>query len=111
MPTLDRDVAEAIYELLGDTYETERYWYSPAIGMPITWKLLTHKPNPINASWYPAPDFSETIRLLPKIGEKKGWDEGRVLQPEMYKMVWAYAFVPTEEQGMKQVSEYLRKIL
>lgn len=104
-PTLDRDVAEAIYKLLGDTYETAAWHETPDDRDP-------HRPH----ERIPLPSFSETIRLLPKIGERKGW-YGRTGEDAL--MIWnivsdcahRYVAAPSPDQGMKEVSNYLRKIL
>ena len=57
-PTLDRDVAEAIYRLVGE-YETEDF--EEEVREP--WVVCI-----------PLPNFAELIRIFPKVGEAKGWD-------------------------------------
>lgn len=114
-PTLDRDVAEAIYKLLGHTYETEKSWciakdgdfgcYEPLDISSYEDEYLSNYKEVI-----PALDFSETIRILPKIGEKKEWSENG-LWGTADDLARDYMLAPTPEQGMKEVSNYLRKIL
>lgn len=62
----------------------------------------------------PAPTFSELIRVLPKIGEKKGWEGERfsfVPPHHVLHIIAHYMNAPTEAEGMQAVEEYLMKIL
>lgn len=65
----------------------------------------------------PAPTFSELIRVLPKIGEKKGWPETHFCKGEISAcsvtedIACAYMLASTEPEGMKAVEEYLLKLL
>jgi len=73
---------------------------------------------------HPAPSFSELIRLLPLIGEKKEWAVYRITFSKgreqtdigdagLYAGELANMFMsaPTPEDWMRQVDEYLIKIL
>lgn len=116
--TLSLSCSRKIYELLGDAYGTSRHW-DPEFGRlcrcgdgPEEFRHLTA---------VPAPNFSETIRLLPKIAEKKGWiywvEEKNELE-NLEKLAevtqgicWQYTKTKTEEEGMAKVSEYLENAL
>lgn len=89
--TLSLSCSWKIYGLLGDTYLTQARWQLPE-------------------ECPPAPSFSETIRLLPRIAEKKGWQEYEC--PLFFQDVGAiYMSAPTEEEGMERVSNYLEALL
>ena len=115
MPTLDRDVAEAIYKLVGE-YETEWILDSapcdvPACNCPDTHSMKVRLddvfPHP---GFIPLPSFSETIRIIPRIAEKLEWSENG-LWGTADDLARDYMLAPSPEQGMKEVSNYLRKIL
>jgi len=123
--TIDRDVAEAIYELV-DYYETEQ---AAEVDCP-----CVEEGYPSCAPDLPLPNFSETLRILPKIGETKEWfnfenvlvcptcgvpnQDECVHAPPFDELLHRFAYItlkymesPTEEEGIKRVSAYLRKIL
>lgn len=115
--TLDRDVAEAIYKLLG-WLDVAKHYGKHRGG------YKAHSTDPMSHSCrrngcIPLPDFSETIRLLPKIGEKKGWgmnneyqgDEEPMREYYAKELSIIYMDAPSPFEGMAQVSAYLRKIL
>lgn len=120
--TLSLSCSKKIYELLGETYETENKWFKrdAAVAIsdywvpPLNWTtpedMKETKSEPYK---YPAPTFSETIRLLPKIGEKAGLDGygkesiGTVSE----KCMLLFQEAPSEEEGMKRVSDYLEALL
>ena len=123
--TLSLSCSKKIYELLGETYETENKWFKrdAAVAIsdywvpPLNWTtpedMKETKSEPYK---YPAPTFSETIRLLPKIAEKKGWTPSNPLEKSTEldrtanECVWIYMTANTETEGMAEVSEYLEKI-
>lgn len=117
MTTLNLEASKKVYELLGDTYETENEW-----------KRTKSYPFHVNRKeWRSAketrlesfntPTFPELIRLLPKIGEKKGWLKTTFCMGDVSArtvgedLTWLYMNAPTEEQGMEEVSKYLLKVL
>lgn len=62
------------------------------------------------------PNFEQTIRLLPLIGEmeewKHGcWEHGRVTRMHAGRLTTMYMLAKTEEAGIEKVSQYLLKIL
>lgn len=69
-------------------------------------------------------DFQSLIRVLPRIGEKKGWatrEAGRLAWVKgreqvheidvMISLTEKFMFASTEPEGMKAVEEYLMKLL
>lgn len=121
MPTLDRDVAEKIHILVGD-YETEVFWGDKHMCRAYD---CVHCDSPFrDEGSIPFPNFGETVRILTKIGEKKGWNQETFSLANGHKthtlgdhdihatnMLIDYMNAPTAEEGMKQVSIYLRRIL
>lgn len=112
MTTLNLEASKKVYELLGDTYKTrdsfsEKEEPDCLCGDHVEpgYKLI------------PKPNFSELIRLLPKIGEKKGWLKATFCMGDVSArtvgedLTWLYMNAPTEEQGMEEVSKYLLKVL
>lgn len=110
--TLSLSCSKKLHALLGDTYETKWAWFNNdgEMGMTLGWELVFFgwARETKGYEWHPSPSFSETVRLLPKIAEKKGWN-GYQLELEFISTV--YATAPTEEKGMEDISEYLEKIL
>lgn len=117
MIVISLEASKKLYELLGDTYETRFKWYHPWLTTGVPEIRLSGKvPKIINYLFgdVPAPVFSELLRLLPKIGEAKGWEyeEGCLGQEiqllcECISEIWMLA--PTEEEGISEVGEYLLK--
>ena len=114
MTTLSLEASKKLYELIGE-YETELHW---AVAKPN--EMSCFEPLDISGweneylekwqAFIPAPNFAELIRVLPKVGEKKGWspyDEPL----DIKHLVSRYIFAPTEPEGMHQVEEYLMKLL
>lgn len=101
--TLSLSCSKKLYELLGETYETEKHHS--------VWRGETVLD--IETGSIPAPSFSETIRLLPKIGEKAGLDGygKESIETVSEKCMLLFQEAPTEEEGMKQVSDYLEALL
>lgn len=73
-----------------------------------------------NPAKYPAPTFSELIRVLVKIWKVKGWTLESVGAFKISSMKFGlalsiitelYAHAPTEPEGMREVEEYLLKLL
>lgn len=123
--TLSLSCSKKIYELLGRSDKTELY-YNHQYGYLTSHEgdsIVASNGNVIDVNWgnIPAPSFSETIRLLPRIAEKKGWiywveekDELENLEKlaEVTQGIcWQYTKAKTEEEGMKQVSDYLEALL
>lgn len=111
---LDRDVAEKIYELVGE-HETENEYRHLTFDI---YQLIRRKKKytGISLGCFPAPDFSETIRILPNIGGKKGWERDEVtnkisMRRVSHILAEIYMLAPTAEEGMKNVSDYLRRII
>jgi hypothetical protein len=68
-----------------------------------------------HAVFYPSPTFAELIRVLPRIGEKKGWKRhGTALKSTgicSYDLVDIYQDAPNESEAMKACEDYLMKLL
>jgi len=125
MTHLSLEASKKIFDLIGD-YETEQSYsereeedctcgYHGEPGYTLT----------------PRPNLGEALRLLPKIGEKKGWVpyHAAVLSKAQKEArgVWhptiewvevkvrhcadLYAAAPSPEEGMKEVSKYLLSII
>lgn len=113
--TLSLSCSKKLYELLGDTYETgskhcreriKSVWH-PWFTSNGTWPV-----NHNDLEQVPAPSFSETIRLLPRIGRLQGWTVWENPTPvSLQALVMNYMYAPTEEEGMEQVSNYLEALL
>jgi|CXWK01.1.fsa_nt_gi hypothetical protein len=108
---LTLECAKKIYELLGEYKTLQRV--SPNDDCGSCYEGDAHKPS---GKCIPSPDFAETIRLLPHIGEAKkdsvdgnGW----IYRSEVYAGILAEKFTlaPTPEQGMIEISEYILKII
>lgn len=64
--------------------------------------------------WLPRPNFAEVVRILPKIGEKKG--DVIDMSPNQYSfwslvMTGLYRDAPSEPEGLQQVDAYLSQLL
>lgn len=111
MTTASLELSRKIYELVGE-YETEEFyedndgWTNAQTG---------------EHDYIPRPNLAELIRILPKIGEKKGWDENARIAgfpiesmkifERINNIVLGYMFAPTEPEGMKAVEDYLLRLL
>lgn len=129
MTTLSLSCSRKVYELLGDTYETEFAFYQR--GSYFCGKDYIKESEPeamrrqngtLDFPWKclgPAYSFAETVRLLPRITEKKGWrdyvnrseESGHGMWDTLEDMTCFFVEAQTEEEGMAKVSEYLEKIL
>lgn len=115
-PTLDRDVAEAIYKIVGE-YETAQRWAFKLACLrgELRDAYLIDRGTVITADKVsiPAPDFGETIRIIVQIDKKRdgSYDEEDWLTMVYCVITQKYMFAPSPEQGMAEVSNYLRKIL
>ena len=108
--TLSLECSKKLYALLGDTYETERR-ISPENTCGSCYENESHIPF---GQCIPNPNFAETIRLLPKIGEKKGWGTLHIhghTSTIANDVMMDYMLAPTPEEGMERLSEYLMKLL
>jgi len=138
-PVLDIETSRLVQKIIGEV-ETEKWWSyaSCGDGCPIPshvkggWRVTTGKES---HDAIPAPNFGELIRLLPLIGEKKGWDKITVCAAYHHEtpphgcscggyitnktgfiirqMATEYAseFAPTPQDGMIAVGAYLKGLL
>jgi len=111
---LDPYVAEKVYEIVGE-YETENEYRCLTLDV---FRLMRRKKKYTGSclACFPAPNFGETTRLLTKIGERKGWERDEVtnkisMRRVSHVLAEIYMLAPSAEEGMTNVSEYLRKIL
>jgi hypothetical protein len=110
MTTLSLEASKKVYEIVGE-YETEKLRTNDT--------GYIHEELPscrIGIDCYPAPNFPEMIRVLPKIGEKMCWNSGfgrtgTCLIDVLYNMSIIYMNAPTEPEGMQAVEEYLLNLL
>jgi len=129
MTTLSLEASKRVFELIGE-YETDNRHND---SLPKNTKKYLgsgiHVTDPLSHSCRrqgcaPAPTFAELIRVLPRIGEKKGWAEYRLTLSEGEKskdigeagvtamnMGLEYMSAPTEPKGMAEVEEYLMKLI
>lgn len=121
MTCLSLEPSKLIHAVIGD-FETENEWFKPHWNEDRWILQRRHKEDDGGTGDYPAPTFAELIRVLPRIGEKKGWSDkittnkyGEILDSEVWqkvcKIVAKYMDAPTELEGMKAVEEYLMKLL
>lgn len=113
---LSFEASKKIFELIGD-YNTETRWVNvdgdflnDGSGEK-EWSLLRDFLPSSNSLSFPTPSFSELVRVLPKIGEKKDWwphNDTDVLAGHLARI---YANAPTEPEGMAAVERYLMEIL
>ena len=118
--TLDLETSKLIYKTIGD-FDTEKTWYDCGSNI---WNCGDWAEAMNNGKDYaqstapgygiktiPAPSLGETIRILPKIGEERGWDNGWYRVMDAVNLACIYISAPSPEEGMKQVGEYLTKLL
>lgn len=125
---LDLEPSKVIFSLTG-WYSTQRHWMEP-VNILEPWFLITPKefactvcapvscePAVIRRS-VPAPTFGETIRVMRIIGSKKDWGDPLLytwdsteLNRHIYAVTWLYHNAPSDEEGMRAVSNYLLKLL
>lgn len=117
MCTLSLECSKKLYALLGE-YETEQRWSVKIACLRgvLPEAYLIPRGSVMTADKYsiPAPNFAETIRLLPKIGEKKGWGTLHIhghTSTIANDVMMDYMLAPTPEEGMERLSEYLMKLL
>ena len=117
MPTLNLEASKKVYELLG-WLDVEKHFGKHRGSNKV------HPTDPMSHSCrrdgcIPLPNLGELIRLLPKIGEKKGWEFeeffGRVTIAKVrivaYHLANYYLEAPSPEEGMEEVSKYLLSII
>jgi len=103
MTTLSLEASKKVYEIVGE-YETLDMEKVDGDVFP-------------DKEWIPRPNFAELIRVLPKIGEKKGWPETHFCKGEISAcsvtedIACTYMLASTEPEGMKAVEEYLLNLL
>jgi hypothetical protein len=109
MTSLPPEPSRAIHALLGN-YETKYFYDDEGELFPFN----------DGYSYYdgcvPAPNFAEVVRVMIKIGQKKGWMMmGGVASQDTHfittKLAWTYAMAPTEPKGMEEVGKLLMKLL
>lgn len=96
MTTLSLETSRKIHDLIGD-YETCE-WHEVADDRD------PHRPH----ERIPTPNFSELIRILPKIGEGKDWGN---IYNSAYLLVDKYMDAVDEKEGMKAVERRLLSFL
>lgn len=109
--TLSLSCSKKLYELLGEKFNTEQHWaeVTDSDGETAKYSVVDYY-NCSDVNCVPASSFSETIRLLPKIAERKEWKDYEC--PLFFQDVGTiYMSAPTEEEGMKRVSDYLEALL
>jgi hypothetical protein len=102
MTTLSLECSKKIYDLIGE-YETEQT-YSEREEPDC---LCGNHDDP-GYILIPKPNFAELIRLIPKIGKKKGWKEPYF---RAYLMTDKYMETLSEREGMQKVEEYFLRHL
>lgn len=110
---LDLETSKLISELVGE-YETEKK--APLMACDCGEPDLCKYADEIGDT-VPLPNFGEVIRILPKIGEKKGIRNYggpkhiNLLHHHGWWLTKLYMNATTPEQGMKEVGTYLRTLL
>jgi len=121
---LDLEPSHAIFEEIGN-YETEKTWATYKDGVHtmggkdlsgVTELTSSEAKGDVAVEkYYPAPTFAEVLRILTKIGEKKGWT---AFSSEQFSTTFhaetllrIYMSASSEEEGMRAVGEYLIKLL
>lgn len=117
MTPLSLEPSKRIHALIGD-YETEKRWREYDVpGSSVNLEPTNDRLRLVTKQNYPAPTFAELLRVLPRIGEMKGWTKAHRLQdiPTISnvrnKLSRLYSCATTGEQGMKDVENYLMKLL
>jgi len=121
--TLSLETSKKIYELVGE-YGTEWKWERITDKNTGEWLLWEKLRTPFNDEIceyfgiaherYPAPTFSELLRILPKIAEKKGdwsWANFSHIRDRAADLCEKYYSAPTEPEAMAAVDKYLSKLL
>ncbi|HNA25187.1 MAG TPA: hypothetical protein PLI01_00500 [Nitrospira sp.] len=108
MTILSLETSKKVYELCGE-YDTERVF---AYDFDGRYTVMFREELEICLGDVPAPNFAELIRLLRKIGEKKGWKQGEFSDAVgvAFSLLMLYMNAPTEPEGMRAVEEYLMKL-
>lgn len=107
MTPLNLDLSRKIYELVGE-YETDKYW----VDYDDTGPHLSETgliPKYPYQTCFPAPTFSELIRILPRIGEKLDWRSH--LEMHSQKLLEKFMLATTDQKGMEAVEAYLEKLI
>lgn len=126
LSVLPLETSRLIYELVGE-YECERYWVVYRSAVSSSPRLIWAKPRNGRQSdsknylvRIPAPNFAETIRVLPRLckvkrkeEEKvKGWISNAWLEHHIANdALDLYMNAPSEPKGMAAVNSYLLKLL
>lgn len=109
MTTASLELSRKIYELLGE-YETKKKHPVMSCGCKDPSSCMFAN----QVEYYiPLPNFAELVRILHKIGEKKGWTVKT--QPNATFVAWTltekYMFATSEPEGMQEVEKYLTPLL
>lgn len=118
MNTLSLEASKKVYEIVGE-YETEKCWltHDDVSRLELSSCIINYLGDLGGVVWSPAPNFAELIRVLPNIGEKKGWPETHFCKGEISAcsvtedIACTYMLASTEPEGMKAVEDYLMKLL
>ena len=119
--TLTLEASKKVRELLGDTEKTRMLWSESNIGeygLRVCRDGSTYSEDDINA-----PDFGETIRLLPLIAEKKGWPPYPMSPAVNFhaspptadelarRFLYRYMKASSPEEGMRLISEEIMRLV
>lgn len=124
--SLSLETSKLIFDLVGE-YPTRLHWKS-YIDRDTGERYMDRHPSEVDyfasAFAIPAPDFGETVRIMVKIGEKKGWNNretaylshinGKMIyhvSDVIYTLSEKYCYAPSPELGMEEVDTYIRKVL
>lgn len=113
MTTLSLEASKKVFEIVGE-YETEKCWEGLLIdvGDKFRWRVNKRNKNG-NPAKYPAPNFSEVVRVLPKMQKATGNNEewaSAWCRINATAMVIAYMQAPTEQEGLRAVENILMEI-
>lgn len=110
MTTLSLEASRKIFELIGK-YETERRWIYTGKWKVVKPRVYDTEKTIHSSEGFPAPTFSELIRVLPRIGEKKGWEPIKQVSDIARWMLFTFMTTHSEPQAMRDIETYLEKIL
>lgn len=126
MTTLSLEASKKLFEIVGE-YETDVIWiktklddgYDGQFHLAPSMSLAVYKSAESKKKfsaknrlvWFPAPNFAELIRVLPKIGEKKGWGTSDIHGHASEMTIKYISWFQTEPEGIAKVEAYLMKLL
>jgi len=97
-----------------DVVHTEEFYSFNSVGKRDEWSKLIQKEDQERKDYlqaFPSHSFAELVRILPKIGGKKGFPEGLDARVQACRITILYQDALTEPEGMQAVESYLEKIL